>query len=286
MKTSWSLDLPPEALGKILHSHQICPFINGKDDENRGEECIGRVLIVGGGITSAQLTLLCSKAAWCKGVTLIQRSRMTPRHFDIANEWMGPKRGKLLDAFLCVNDMDERARVLNQARGGGTIPPEVITELLANQSEQLTVKTQVEIEDVSWDGCFKVSLDDGTECESYDMIWLATGAETHIDNYSVLSQLREVLPVSVANGLPVLSNYLTWRCPKGTDEPTWKQVARKNFYIMGALAGLALGPDSLNLIGARHGSAKVAQCIRRDFEDQRLKMLNAESGEESDCGCC
>ena len=139
---------------------------------------------------------------------------------------------------------------------------------------------------MSWDGCFKVSLDDGTECESYDMIWLATGAETHIDNYSVLSQLREVLPVSVANGLPVLSNYLTWRCPKGTDEPTWKQVARKNFYIMGALAGLALGPDSLNLIGARHGSAKVAQCIRRDFEDQRLRMLNAESGEESDCGCC
>ena len=290
LQASWTLDLPSEALDKILHSHEICPFVNSKHNEIRqeGEECIGRVLIVGGGITSAQLALLCSRAMWCKEVTLIQRSSMKPRHFDIANEWMGPKRGKLLEHFWCLDNMDERARVLKEARGGGTIPPEVIHELLASQSEQLMVKTEVEIEEVSWEnGCFRVSLDDGTESQ-YDMIWLATGAANHIDNYSVLEKLREVLPVSVVNGLPVLSDDLTWKCPKGqTDEPAWKQAARRNCYVMGALSGLSLGPDSLNLIGARHGAVKVAQSIRRDFEVQRMRTLKAESEEEEcDCGVC
>jgi len=214
---------------------------------------------------------------------------MVPRHFDIDNMWMGPKRGKLQEDFWSL-DMQERAQRLKEARGGGTIPPETIQELLRCRSTQLQVKEEVEILEVHWtDGRFHISLDDGSECEPYDMIWLATGAQNHIDHYSALSHLRRILPVSVTNGLPVLNTDLSWRAPVGeetTDEPIWKQVARERIWCMGALAALELGPDALNLIGARHGSVRVAEAIRRDCDNQRDKIDSLDVGEDEDCGCC
>jgi len=48
-----------------------------------------RILIVGGGITSAQLTFLSAKARWCKEVTLLLRPQLLARHFDIPNKWGG-----------------------------------------------------------------------------------------------------------------------------------------------------------------------------------------------------
>ena len=54
----------------------------------------------------------------------------------------------------------------------------------------------------------------------------------------------------------------------------------------GALSGLQCGPDSLNLIGARQGSVRVSQSIRRDFEVERLRKLDAATDEESVCDSC
>ena len=166
------------------------------------------------------------------------------------------KRGKLLESFRSAN-MQERARRLKEARGGGTIPPETIQELRAKQGMRLQLKEEVQISEVHWaNDKFHVFLDDGSEEESYDMIWLATGAQNHIDHYSALSNLRKALPVRVVNGLPVLNTDLSWQDPDGvdTDEPAWKQVARKRVWCMGALAALELGPDALNLVGARQVS--------------------------------
>jgi len=269
------------ALDRILHAHEILPYI--KTNEFSDIQQTKRVLVVGGGITSAQLALFAAKSSWCNEVTLIQRSRMVPRHFDIENDWMGPNRGKLLDQFWSLG-MKERAQRLKEARGGGTIPPQLINELATYSSSELEVKEEVEILEVHWtDGCFHVTLNDGSDCEPYDMIWLATGAQNHIDHYSALSYLREVLPVNVTNGFPVLNTDLTWRAPAGEEitEPIWKQVARKKIWCMGALAALELGPDALNLIGARHGSVRVAEAIRRDYDKQRNDNNNLE-----DCGCC
>lgn len=264
------------AFGRILHAHQITPYIKAQNEQSEkfSRGSVRRVLIVGGGITSVQLALLAAKLNWCNGVTLIQRSRSVPRHFDIENKWMGPKRGRLLEDFWSLN-MHDRAQQLQEARLGGSIPPEIIQELQHcqnQQSMQLQVKEEVEISEVHWiDDRFHVSLDDGSDCEPFDMIWLATGAKNHIDHYSALSHLREVLPVSVTNGLPVLNKNLSWRAPTGeyADEPNWKQIARDRFWCMGALAALELGPDALNLIGARHGSVRVAEAIRRDYDKNR-----------------
>lgn len=208
------------------------------------------------GITSAQLSLLASNSSWCSGVTLIQRSKSVPRHFDIPNRWMGKKRGSLLEQFWCL-DGQGRSQVLKEARGGGTIPPEIL-EQLAN-ANGLQVNEEVQILEVNWiDDRFLVTLDDGSNPVFYDTIWLATGAQNHIDHYSALDDLRETLPVEVVNGLPELNEDLSWRAPVGMDEPAWKRVARERIWCMGALAALELGPDALNLIGARQVSAGIA----------------------------
>lgn len=262
-----------EAFERIFHAHQVLPFIN--EQENYPTN-LGRILVVGGGITSAQLTLLASEASWCKEVTLITRSKLKPRHFDIENKWMGPKRGKLLKEFQRLN-MHERAEELKRARGGGSVPPEIIERLrhCATASSCLKVLEEVEILEVQWTGDhFTVILNEGS-VDSYDTIWLAIGAQNHIDNYGCLSDLREELPMEVVNGLPVLGNDLSWQSPAVVDcdhEPAWKQIARKRLWCMGALSALQLGPDALNIIGARQGSVRVARAIRSDFDEQRYNV--------------
>lgn len=79
--------------------------------------------------------------------------------------------------------------------------------------------------------------------ESGDMIWLAVGAENHIDHYNALPDLQKSLPIDVVYELPVLGSNLSWRQPKiGAEgfnkEPIWKQLARKRIWCIGALAAL------------------------------------------------
>ena len=225
-------------------------------------------IIVGGGVTSAQLALLASKASWCEGVTLMTRSTLKPRHFDIENKFMGPKRGKLPNDFQTLG-MHKRAKQLREVSGGGTVPPELLRELRAEQDlGRVQVLEEVEITEVQWINesfCVALTCECSTE-ESYDMIWLAVGEENNIDHCNVLSDLRKFLLIDVVNGLPVLGSDLSWQHPKigvegFNNEPIWKQLARKRIWCMGALAALQLGPDALNIIGARHGSVCVAKAI-------------------------
>lgn len=167
--------------------------------------------------------------------------------------------------------MEDRAHHNMDARKGGSIPPDILEELYhKNQnSSGFEMKEEVEISDVDWkDGKFHVSLDDGSEIMEFDMIWLATGSRNHIDKYSCLHKLRETLSIETVHGLPVLKKDLSLVSTQsnGDREIEWKRNACKNFYCLGALAGLELGPDALNLIGARHGAVRVAKAIRTDMK--------------------
>lgn len=71
----------------------------------------------------------------------------------------------------------------------------------------------------------------------------------------------------------------------GNDEPTWKQLARKRIWFTGALAALQLGPDALNLVGARHGSVRIARAIRQDIAQAKAAATLKEEDDEHDCGC-
>lgn len=277
---------------RILKYNHIMSFIR---DQNQARDIdskkIHNLLIVGGGITSAQMALLALRASWCDKVTLIQRSTALPRHFDLDNKWMGPERGRLLDEFWSM-DHECRARFCQEQRRGGSIPPEILQELHQSQSQQgdaFQWKEEVQISSVKYDGgnYLSVFLDDGTESQ-HDMIWLATGSETHVDFYSALEDLRKVLPIREAQGLPILNKDLSWRAPPELNEPKWKATARERFWCMGALSALELGPDALNLIGARAGAVAVAKAVRDSFAQAQSSTDDSTicTDESSVCSCC
>lgn len=253
---------------KILHANEIVPWLKIKEKyakRNANTRTL-RLMIVGGGITSVQLALLAEKSPWCKHVSLIQRSKTLPRQFDVENEWMGSGRGKLLEEFWCL-DMENRVRRLREARKGGSVPPEVLTELheKANRRHsKLCIQEEIEISQVCWrDNSLMATLDDASEVYC-DMIWLATGSENHIDRYPCMHRLREVLNIQTVHGLPVLNHDLSFKS-LDEEEPAWKQLARKRVHMIGVLGSLELGPDALNLVGARHGAVRVAQVIRKQM---------------------
>ena len=246
----------------ILHSHEIVSWLDQRRESNSTSKNALRLLIVGGGITSAQMALLASnRSQWFQSVTMILRSKLLVRQFDIPNKWMGPHRGKNLKEFW-AQDPCHRMKTLREARRGGSMPPEIAQALLS--SPRLRVKEEVEVHRVEWDNkrqALLVTFDDGSPVQPFDMIWLATGGDNDIDLYPALMSLRQVLPVEVVGGLPVLSSSaLSWG--SSPYEAAWKQEARNNLYTLGALAGMELGPDALNLIGARHGAVRVAKSIR------------------------
>lgn len=296
-ENSWETDLREEegenydrlVSKRILRSDKIIQWLSD-DNKKKNTEKKLRILIVGGGITSAQLGIRAVNSSWCKSVVFVQRSQTLLRHFDVKNEWMGPKRGKILDDFYSL-DMNDRADLLKSARKGGSLPPELFKEIqmLAKKNPNFICKEGVEISHVHWDSDneeFYVSFDDDCSMSSpanVDYIWLATGCENVIKRYPVLEKLCQILPIDSVNGLPVLSTDLSWggiivkeeECNSCTEKKTcakqeieeckWKQCARKRIFCMGALAGLQLGADALNLVGARHGAVKIANAIRSDM---------------------
>lgn len=231
-----------------------------------------RILIVGGGVTSAHLALVAASRG-DSSVTFIQRSPIKERQFDIDSLWMGPARGKLQEEFQALSPKG-RMKMIRNARGGGSIPPEVIKLLneeatcteMRKSGQKFTMKDCVEVEDVQLltDGSLAAFLNDGT-CWQGDMIWLATGFVNQIENHAFLHTLSLSLPIQTEAGLPVLNSDLSWGTEDNDSERVpWKEVARNRCWVMGAMASLELGPDALNLMGARQGAVRVARAIRSD----------------------
>ena len=69
--------------------------------------------------------------------------------------------------------------------------------------------------------------------------------------------------------MPVLDQDLSWKTnlEGSSEEPPWKSVLRRRLFVMGSLAGLELGPDALNLVGARHGAVRIAKALREDMKE-------------------
>jgi hypothetical protein len=144
------------------------------------------------------------------------------------------------------------------------------THTRCTTTSPLSLQPETEILNVQYDGTHDnllVSLDDGQPARAYDMIWLATGFDIQIDNYPFLDEMRKELPVDVVEGLPMLNHKLSWRCSSAASgfESVCKTAARRRFWTMGPLAGLELGPDALNLMGARQGAVRVANAVRADI---------------------
>jgi hypothetical protein len=119
------------------------------------------------------------------------------------------------------------------------------------------------------------------ETRSYDFVWLATGSALDISLVPLLASLQAQRPIPMYGaGLPHLQPDLSWApgCP---------------LHVMGAFAQLQLGPDALNLAGARSGGALLARTILeaqragKDVKDREdcVSVLCNTTLEEGYCDC-
>ncbi len=220
---------------KLCHSQQV----NLNQLKLTGE----RILIVGGGLTSGHL----AKGAINQGatVTLITRKQLQSKIFDAAPGWLGPK---YLKDFHAETDWSARYQQIQQARSGGSMTPEMMLQLRkASHEGKVRIDECCQVSDARWqENLWQVNCLDGSK-HQFNRIWLATGTRFNVTEHPLLQNVLETYPTEIVNGLPVLDEHL--RLPKS------------NFFIMGGLAALQIGPVARNIGGGKMACQRIVPAI-------------------------
>ena len=225
------------------------------------------LLIIGGGLTSAQIADLALKHDHFNKVILLLRGHLKCKPFDVGNEWMGKYSNLHKMKFWQTEEPDERLEQLKSARCGGSITPPYARVLKKWEAAgRLEVRTLSEIDHCEWDAEAKVNRvtivttadkvlaagDNqrketviGRQALDVDYIVTATGALLGFTDLPFLQEFSKQNPISVYGGLPLLNEDLQWR----KDVP---------LFAIGAASALQIGPAAFNLGGIREAADRVA----------------------------
>lgn len=199
-----------------------------------------KAVVVGGGISAAQLALALSRQKpGC--VTLIHARPLKTNQFDADPCWLDSRCLYLIKRH---SDFAERRRIVDSARHKGSCPEEVRRDLeFAIMSGALTCRLSVvETGSGSMD-CVNLKLDDGSNLEA-DLVALATGHKHCLPGGALVHQMIDDLQLSCAPcGFPVIDEYLRWT---------------NGLFVTGPLAELVIGPASRNIVGARIAAQRIA----------------------------
>lgn len=272
----------------ITHAMKIQTFPSARVMEKVASRRATNILIVGGGLTSAQLADLAIRRGVTKvwlistynflpglGVTNRDFRLLTSRHvvrgelkvkpFDVGLEWVGKFRNFEQAAFWSADTDEERWEKIKTARNGGsiTLPYRKIVEqhvasgkltlcrhttLRSRQWQESTQTWQVEL-----DGPGQEQKQDPRQAAaalpSFDHIYYATGVQTDFATLPYLQNLLAAYPVPSCGGLPCITDDMQWR----EDVP---------LFLTGRLAALQLGPGAPNLVGARIGAERISWAVQ------------------------
>lgn len=206
------------------------------------------IAVVGGGLTSAQITAAATSAGISK-VYHFMRGPLKVKHFDVSLPWVGKYKNYHLASFWSADDDEERWDMMKEARGGGSITPEykkILTALIKQGKVEL--KEYTNITGAEWDEetrVWKLETEPPIEGLFVDHVVYATGVPAKFEDVPALNCLQQAAPIKTVGGMPCLTSDLMWN----EDMP---------FFFTGRLAGLRLGPGAGNLEGARQGAERVA----------------------------
>lgn len=207
-----------------------------------------RVLVVGGGLTAVQAAQYALRQG--KDVTLCSRRPLVERHFDINTDWFDRRYSNKLIAEFYHQEDEKKLSMLRQARGGGSVPPIYMNDLLKWQEAKKLKKVVAEarFEQINEDGRVKISFNDCKSefTESFDCIILACGIKPNCLYNPLVKQIYEELPIKIEGGFPCVSQDLEWT---------------KNLFVVGGLASMNTGPDSANIMGIRRAASIVANAL-------------------------
>lgn len=223
------------------------------DDEFDPETRAGETVVVGGGITAAQLAR-CLAGHDGESVTLLSRHDLAAATIEADPQWINWNH---IERRLHRHPPGSRARydVIQRARNDATIPPTLLERLESAADEgSVTIR--------HGDGRSARAVDDRVRlllaaggCVSGDRVVLATGFEPAFDHPFVDRIARELELERGYRGMPVLDDEtLAWR--RASD-------AASSLFVSGALASETVGPLAGNIAGARRAADRITRSIER-----------------------
>ncbi|KAK5800368.1 hypothetical protein VI817_002580 [Penicillium citrinum] len=266
----WKPSTEEEGASACCHSMEmkVFPSINVKNKIQSRRQT--NVVVVGGGLSSAQLVDLAVK----KGVTkvwLLMRSDFKVKHFDISLPWMGKYKNWEKAAFWSADTDEERLEMMKVARNGGSITPyytRIVKQHAAHNRASIHPRTVITSHEYNPDTQTWSLITDPPipNLPPIDYIYFATGARADVREMPLLSDINAQYPIEVKEGLPCLTDDLMWR----EDVP---------LFMTGRMAALRLGPGAPNLEGARLGAERISWGLEEILEKKK------EVGEQCEGFC-
>ena len=250
--------MPMRITGPTCHSLQIKTFPDPVVQQRIDCGKHTNVLVVGGGLTSAQLSDLAIR----RGVTHVyhvMRGPLRVKPFDVDLQWMGKYKNTEQARFWLADSDEERLAMLKEARGGGSITPAFHKRLKKHVAAgRLTLIQNTSVTDAVHDGSWDVKTEPPVEIPPVDYIYFATGIQTDVNALPYLRTMQAKYPVDSIGGFPCLNDDLMWK--DGVP-----------LFVLGRLSALKLGPAAPNIGGAKLGAERVAWALD--------KMLRPDSEE-------
>jgi len=236
---SWLSELPLRTIPRIALQHS-----QDVDLRAAGHLQDQTILIVGGGLTSAHLSLGAIKRG--AKVELLLRRELRSKVFDADPGWLGPK---YLNDFHRQTCWRHRFQSIQSARNGGSITPALVYAMRQEENRgRLRLHEHCQVQQAQWckDHWVVTMQPDGSECHA-DRIWLATGHQGGVTHNPLTAQLQAQRPIELIDDWPVLAEDLRW--PATT------------VHLMGALASLQIGPAARNLFGGREAARRISRAL-------------------------
>lgn len=190
-----------------------------------------KIVIVGGGLTAA--TLAKNLTGIDVEVAMIARRPLKIQQFDFEPLWLEPKA---LRKFTNEPDWDERRKIVEQARGEGSVTPEIAEALKKSRSDgKFHLQTGARICYIDGDSRLHVKTTEST-INDVDLVILATGYRFNLHSYRFLSNLIERHTIPTLCGLPKLDKEL-------------QLSPVQNLFGTGVIAQLQIGPAAGNIAG-------------------------------------
>jgi len=228
------------------------------------------VVIIGGGLSSAQICDLCVRKGFTK-VILLLRGFFKVKPFDFSIDWVGKYANVNKMQFWQNDDAKERMKMINEGRNGGSINPPYSKILLHHaRNGAIEIKTHTEVDSATWDPhtqkwsliFYRKSCSDnetqfmnnkqapGTfvSCEA-DYIISSTGSHLGFSTLPFMQTLATKEAVPEVGGVPIVNEDL--------------QYGSLPLYVIGSYSAIQIGPTAYNLGGIREGADRVAAKFRQ-----------------------
>ena len=203
----------------------------------------GRTVVVGGGITAAQVAV--SLARRHSGpIALLMRHAPRVHQFDSDVCWLGEQ---CMRHFRRTDDMRHRRDILRRVRHRGSMPPDVYRQLRKALTRRSVCIIEAEVERATADPLGRGILLHcaGQPPIAADHVLLATGFDPGRPGGALVDRAVVELGLPVAPcGYPVVDGRLEWG---------------RGIHVTGPLAELEIGPVARNIIGARYAALRLVK---------------------------